>query len=568
MKRDLTALQRREYDLLVIGGGIFGACAAWDGALRGLSVALLERGDFAGGTTSNSYKVAHGGIRYLQHGDVTRVRESSRERSVLLRVAPHQVYPLPILVPSYGRGKRGKGVLRAGFSAYDLLTVDRNRGITDPQRHIPSASFLSKEEVLAHFPGLPQHHLTGGVVFHDAQMYSPARLALSFLRAAVEVGAEIANYVEVTGFLTDANRVRGAAVRDHCGGKRLDIRARMVLNATGPWAVRLLETHLGLDLGSEKPSFSRDVGLVTRRRLSPDLGLACPTVTRDAEAILDRGGRHLFLLPWRDFTLVGVWHGLSSSLPDEVSVSDPEVRDFVADANRAYPELRLGLEDVSVVNTGLILFGDENQSTNQHRFGKQSLLIDHAPKHQIEGLITLIGVRATTARGMAEKAIDLALQKLGEKARPCWTADAPVYGGDIPCFEELVNGMAPELPNPKTRRALAHNYGSRYKDVLAFAEEDPELIEPIDSSTVFKAEVVHAVRHEMALHLEDVVLRRTDLGTAGNPGRDALEICARLMARELGWDEPHVSDELAKTRECFGRHEPASPSKHVTLAPA
>ena len=197
MKRNIAALCGQRYDLVVVGGGIFGVCCAWDAVQRGLSVALVERGDFAQATSANHFKIAHGGLRYLQHADVHRIRESSHERSALLRIAPHLNYPLPVVIPTYGHGIKGKEILRAGFLLYDLLTSDRNRGIRDPKRRIPPGSFLSRSEALDLFPGLSKNNLTGAAIFSDGQIYNPPRLALSFLRSATDGGCNAANYAEV-----------------------------------------------------------------------------------------------------------------------------------------------------------------------------------------------------------------------------------------------------------------------------------------------------------------------------------------------------------------------------------
>ena len=185
MKRDLSRLADREFDLVVIGGGIFGACAAWDAAQRGLSVALIERGDFCGATSANHLKMVHGGIRYLQHGDIYRLRQSSGERRAFLRIAPHLVRPLPVVIPTYGNGMKGKTVLRLGMGVYDLLTADRNRGIADPARHIPPGSSIGRGDVLRMFPGLPTRGLTGAGVFCDGQIYNPPRLVFAILQSAV-----------------------------------------------------------------------------------------------------------------------------------------------------------------------------------------------------------------------------------------------------------------------------------------------------------------------------------------------------------------------------------------------
>src|SRR5690606_3775519 len=226
MKRSIAALEERVFDVLIIGGGIFGACAAWDASLRGLSVALVERTDFAAGTSANSYKFVHGGIRYLQHADLPRLRRSCHERSAFLRVAPHLVSPIPVVIPTYGTGRQGKAFLGAGMLLYDALTLDRNLGIADPQRRIPLSRFLDAATVTDMFPGVQTADLTGAAVFCDGQMYNPTRLVLAFIRSAVENGAVAVNYAEAEKLTSSEGTVQGARVRDHLTGDFMDVRAR------------------------------------------------------------------------------------------------------------------------------------------------------------------------------------------------------------------------------------------------------------------------------------------------------------------------------------------------------
>jgi glycerol-3-phosphate dehydrogenase len=194
MKRNLEALAATEFDLLIIGGGAFGAAAAWDATLRGLRVALIEQRDFASGASAECFKMVHGGIRYLQHADIRRLRSSCAERSAMLRIAPHLVTPLPILIPTYGHGRQGKAFLAAGMYVYDLLTAGRNAGIADATRRIAGTKLLSRAQTLELFPQLEQRSLTGGAVFEDGQMYNTARLVLAFVQSAVSRGAHAANY--------------------------------------------------------------------------------------------------------------------------------------------------------------------------------------------------------------------------------------------------------------------------------------------------------------------------------------------------------------------------------------
>ena len=553
MDRSLPDLVETRYDLAVVGGGIFGLYVAWDAALRGLSVALVERGDFCAATSAHSFKMIHGGIRYLQHMDLARIRESCRDRRALLRTAPHLAHPLPIAVPTYAQGLERKSLLRAAFLAYDLLTLDRNRGIDDATRRIPWGCFLSRDECVDRFPGLDTKGLTGAGLFYDGQMYNPPRLGLAVLKSAVERGARAANYVEATDFLREGDRVVGVRCRDLVGDAPLEIRARVVVNAAGPWAHRIVTERLGRGLDPE-PVFSRDACFVVGRRLVGDVALAVKGRTSDPDAILARGARHLFLVPWRDATLVGVWHGVHRGPPDAFTVEQQEIEAFLDEVNGAYPSLRLTLADVSRWMAGLVLFGENREGAVNLSYGKRSLLVDHARGDRLEGLITLVGVRWTTARGMAEKVVDRVFQKLGRRGPRCQTASTPVHGGDIDDFDALEERLTAERPAglpERVLRSLAHNHGTAYRQVLSHLGEDPALGETLGDSHVLGAEVVHAVREEMAFTLADIALRRTDLATAGHPGREALEACAALAARELGWDASRRSRELEAVLAAF-----------------
>ena len=260
LQRNLLETASRTYDIAVVGGGIFGACAAWEAASRGLSVVLLEQGDFSHATSANHFKMVHGGIRYLQHGDLPRIYKSSRERSAMLRTCPHLVQPLPIVIPTYGHGTKGKLFLGLGMYIYDFLTCHRNKGL-QKSRKIPWSSFLSSSKLQQNFPDLGDGKLTGGAVFYDGQMYNAPRLALAFIRSAACKGARVANYAEVTDFLLEGRKVTGVQVCDTMTGDTHEIRARIVLNTAGPWAHRLLAEKLQVNV-TPQPTFSRDLAFV------------------------------------------------------------------------------------------------------------------------------------------------------------------------------------------------------------------------------------------------------------------------------------------------------------------
>jgi glycerol-3-phosphate dehydrogenase len=554
VKRDLSRLADREFDLVVIGGGIFGACAAWDGAQRGLSVALIDRGDFCSATSANHLKMVHGGIRYLQHGDIYRLRQSSGERRAFLRIAPHLVRPLPVVIPTYGNGMKGKAVLRAGMAIYDLLTADRNRGITDPTRHIPLGSSLGTDEVLQMFPGLPIPGLTGAAVFCDGQIHNPPRLVFAILQSAVQAGAQIANYVEAIGFVRRGGRIVSLQARDARTGSDFEIRARVVLNATGPFAERLLDRTLGTRL-TPKGTYSRDACFVlSRKLLDHGHALAIQGATRDPDAKFSRGERHLFVAPWRDYTLVGVWHVVWEKGPDSVVVTDEELNKFIAEVNGACPSLGISLDDVSHWNAGLVPFGENVPGSKDLRYGHRSRLIDHAATDGIQNLITLIGVRFTTGRFEAKRAIDLVFRKLKRHPRPCQTAVTPVFGGEIEQFDTYTRPVVREFEGDLSETVIENlvtNYGTQFRQVVRYIGENSSLRESIGLSCIIKAQIVHAVREEMAATLGDVVFRRTDLATGDYPGREALRECADLVAAELGWTQPQIEREINDAREKF-----------------
>lgn len=553
MKRDMSIVGNKEYDLIIIGGGIFGICAAWDATLRGLTVALLERRDFAHAASANCFKIVHGGIRYLQHADLYRIRESSQERRALLRIAPHLVQPLPIVIPTYGHGMQSKMILTVGLLTYDLLTLDRNRGIEDPQRSIPRGRIISRQECLKMFPGLKKVGLSGAAVFYDGQMYNTAQLALSFLKSAVKAGADAMNYTEVTDFIQKRDRIFGVIAQDLINGNKVEIRGKVVLNAAGPWAPLLLKQQMNIHLDPE-PVFSRDTCFIVSRRLIGDYALAVQGKTEDPDALLSRGKRHLFIVPWHDSTLIGVWHVVYKGSPDKFTVTKKELQAFLDEINEAYPTLGLTLKDVAEWNAGLVLFGNNKEGTINLSYGKRSVIIDHAKYNHMEGLITLIGVRYTTARGVASKAIDLVFKKLGKKAPASETAGTPIYGGRIAHFEKFLGQAIIENQSKLSSdvvRALVHNYGSEYHEVLRYINEDPRWAETIGTSNVIKAEVLYAVREGMAQKLVDVVFRRTDLGTERYPRESELRICADIMAKEFGWAEWQIQREIAEVKETF-----------------
>lgn len=556
MQRDTGALAAGEFDVAIIGGGAFGAAAAWDAALRGLKTVLVERNDFGGGASAECFKMVHGGIRYLQHADVVRLRSSCRERSAMLRIAPHLVSPLPIVIPTYGSGRKGKLFLGTGMRVYDLLTLDRNAGIADETRHIVGTRFLGRSEVLSLFPGLDDASMTGAAVFDDGQMYSPPRLVLAFVKSAVNAGAVACNYMEAVDFLWEGDRVTGIKARDRLDGSQIDVRARLVLNASGPGAEYLLARDARFGQW-KRGAFSRDACFVVRRKAPSKYALAIQGQSRDRDSLLGREARHMFIVPWREFTLIGVWHKLFPDHPDTAVVEEQELEGWIREINDCYPSLALNRDDVVYRNCGLVPFGEATVGTSELSFGKESRYIDHRKAHGVSGLVTLIGIRYTTARGDAGKALDLLLTQMPNAPQPAGTERTPLAGGAIEDFEALrasARNTRPPTVSEQALDGLLRNHGTEYLRVLGGATENATESATIPGTNTLLAEVTYTVEAEMALKLEDVVLRRTDLGSGCHPGGTALRSAAERMQSLLGWTATRVDEELRATEAVLARH--------------
>ena len=559
MKRVLADLAEREFDLLIIGAGAFGAAAAWDATLRGLSVALIDQGDFGGGASAECFKMVHGGIRYLQHGNIGRLRASCRERSAMLRTAPHLVKPLPIVVPTFGFGRNGKAVLAAGMYAYDALTAGRNAAISDRSRRIPGTRLLSRREILGIFPELESGSLTGGAVFADGQMYNAARLVLAYVKSAALRGARVANYVQALAFLWQDKAVRGVRVCDRIDGEEFDIRARLVLNAAGPWAEYLFSDRE--KFGSHaRGHFSRDAYFIVKRAPRSGYALAIPGQSHDRDTLVSRAARHLFAVPWRNRTLIGVWHRPFAAAPDTAVVEEGELTAWIAEMNASYPMLALRREEVSYACCGLVPFGSGTVNPGELSFGKESRFIDHRATHGITGLVTLIGIRFTMARSDAAAALDLLLEQWpGRRPVGSSTERTPLAGGAISDFSVLRSkamAMRPEAISADSLDALLCNHGTEYQTVLDIAREPGES-QRVGNSDTLVAEVTHAANEEMAIRLEDVVLRRTDLGSGGHPGHAALEQAASRLQQLVGWSEQRRQREIEATERLLHQHHAA-----------
>jgi glycerol-3-phosphate dehydrogenase len=553
MKRDVSQLTEKTFDLLIVGGGIHGACAAWDAAQRGLSVALIERGDFGQETSANSLKTIHGGLRYLQDADFGLVRSMINERSAWLRIAPHLVSPLPCLMPTYRKLLRSRPVMSAAARLNDLIGYDRNRGLS-PDLALPASRIISRAECLEILPGLPAEEVTGGVLWYDGQVYNSERLTLSLVKSAWQSGAVVANYVEAIGLLREGDRVLGVAARDVLAGTELSIAALVTLNAAGPWVDHLLR-------GVEKPGQARfhhsfAMNLVTRRLID---GYGVGIYSRPAG--LSRNGeparpRLLFVAPWREYSIVGTLHGHCAGDPDRFEPRPEDIQFLIDETNSAYPPFNLSQSDVCFVHRGLLPEMDGRQDGSV-RLIREGRVFDHRQEGGIPGLITMVGVKYTSARKVAERAIDGVFRQLRRPAPACQTDQVPLIDAPPGRFDEylaLAIRQKSDYLDTQLVEHLVRNYGAQYPAILNLIQPPPSQA-PLNehSPQVIEAQLRHAVNQEMACRLADVILRRTSLGSAGPPPEEVLTYSTQLLARQLGWDQPRVEREIDDLRAFYAK---------------
>lgn len=536
MKRDLAAMAQKRYDLLVVGGGITGACIARDAAMRGLAVALVEKNDFASATTAGSSKLIHGGLRYLQNFEFGLVRESLRERRIWSSIAPHMVHPLSFLIPSRGAGLKSRFMMSAGLTLYDWLAFDRNR-LDDPEKHIPAHERLTRERAIEIEPALAEMPMTGAMVYHDCQMVFPERLALECIAQAAEHGADAANYAAAESLERNGGAVAGARVRDLISGETHRLRARLVVNAAGPWADLLLAS-----MGGE-PSVrlvrSKGIHLITR-----------PLTRRYAIAVPSRGS-HFFILPWRGYSLIGTTDTAFNASPDELCVTEQDIAQFLAIVNDGFPAAKLTRDDILSSYAGLRPLVLKTNAANGETYlaSRESEIVVHEQHGGPRGLVSAIGGKWTTSRSLAEQVADLAVKHLGFAARACATHNTPTPGGTTGRFSEFVAEAKRKHPafSGATVELLASTYGSRMSDVITLAEREPELAAPIaPGRSEIGAQIAYAARVEMAFSLGDALFRRTSLGMAEHPGDAAMERASLILARELGWSEEERARQLAR----------------------
>ncbi|HVB92557.1 MAG TPA: glycerol-3-phosphate dehydrogenase/oxidase [Acidimicrobiales bacterium] len=527
----LRRLGEEEFDVLVIGGGVTGAGVALDAASRGLRTALVEKEDFASGTSSKSSKMVHGGLRYLQQREFRLVYENLAERQRLLDNAPHLVAPLPFLIPLFGRdGVVSKTVARSYSTALWLYDITGGWRIGARHRR------LDKAQALAHLPTLNADHLVAGFLYFDARA-DDARLTLTLARtAALEHGAVVANYTPVLRLTTDARgAANGAVVRPDPGDDSTEfaIRARVVVNATGVWADDVRAMDGGTFSRSIRPAKGVHV-TVPADRLPCDIAAVIP-VPKDR--------RSIFVVPWPDTDLV--YLGTTDTDyqgPLDDPACTPEDVDYLLDAANNLTTSRLTRADVTGLWAGLRPLLAPGKKGGHLSERTADLSRRHTVRTSEQGVVTVTGGKLTTYRKMSQDTVDAVVRRLGESPRDrrCITKSLRLIGATTKNRDPVAQAHP--------RAHLVARYGTESAAVLALAEGRPELLDPVVAGLPYTgAEVLYAAREEMARTLEDVLARRTRaMIQLAQATMAAAPRVAGLMAPDMGWDEGEAADQVAR----------------------
>lgn len=525
----VAGLEGRSLDVLVVGGGAVGAGIARDVALRGFSVGLVEQHDVASGTSSRPTRLIHGGLRYLETFDFGLVRSDLREREILLRVAPHLVAPLPFHMPIYGRGRLERARLHAGMQLYDVLSYDKT---------LPTRRWLDRQQALAAEPTINPDRLQGAWRFYDAQVSLVERLVVETLLDAASQGALVLNHARASRFVRGpTGAITGALVRDQVDGREICIRARITVNATGPW--------LDLTTGDLRPP---------RRpllRLTKGVHLVTPSATRHANVLFAKSdGRLFFVVPWLGYSLVGTTDTDYQGDPALAAANDDDVRYLASEARRAFPGAPF--DRVYYTWAGVRALVRE-EGVDEGRVSRKHALLDHEARQGVSGVISVLGGKLTAYRGIAEEVGNLVARKLGRSAAG-YTDRRHLPGGHIGTLPSYVAAeITPRARalglEPAQADHLGRVYGSLAPAVLARAEQDPRLRErACPGNPTIMAELARAFEDEWAVSLGDVLLRRTTLGFDPCQAVDCLGRIVAGVGALRGWDAEERRQQMAAYR--------------------
>ncbi len=529
-ERAFETLERTEFDALIVGGGIVGTGIARDLALRGLKVALVEQRDLASGTSSRPTRLIHGGLRYLEILDFGLVRTDMREREVLLRLAPHLVQPLRFLMPMYGRGVLYRAKLQAGMQLYDALSFDKS---------LPTRQWLNRRQVLRAEPGLSPVDLQGAWQFYDGQVSIVERLVIENALDAAAEGAVIATHAPATRLVHDEfGAVCGAIVRDSLSEREARVRARLTVNATGPW----------LDVTTARLRQGRRPLL----RLTKGVHVVVPSMSKHAHVLFARSdGRLFFIIPWLGYSLIGTTDTDYHGDPAEAAASEEDVQYLLDEARWAFPTG--DFQRVYYTYAGVRALVRVAAATTG-KVSRKHALHDHSQRDGVDGIVSVVGGKITGYRAIAEEVGELVARKLDHSDDRSITQLRPLPGGHLDDVDTYVEQqlLAPAQALGLQREQAQHLggvYGSLAPAVLKLAEREPWLAERVCSEQPsIAAELARGLQDEWAVTLGDLLLRRTPIGLHACQALDCLDHVADVVGRLVGWDAAERERQVALYR--------------------
>lgn len=506
--RDFAKMSSRLYDVLVVGGGIHGATIGYHSAKAGLRSGVLEKRDFASATSANSLKILHGGLRYLQHLNFKRMRHSISSRREMMALAPDLVQPLPCMMPLSGGGLKGKAVMKAALFANDCIGFDRNRSLPE-DIHLPRGHVVGRQACITAIPGIATDELRGAAIWYDGLGVNTERMVLEYVLGSIHYGGDAANYAEVTSIEKhDAYYLLN--VEDKLTGETYQLKTKYLVNGAGPW----FEECCGLRKKDicHKQNWAMALNIVSRKKIFEKYAVALEgnRSYEDKDAVVKRGKRLYFFVPWRDKTMIGTEYEPCTEHPDSFSVSKESIQKMVDEVNAIYPAAELAYEDISFYQAGLVPMQTNGQD-GDIQLAKNSLFYFHE-NDEYERVISVKGVKYTTAPHIAKEIVTELMKKLQ------------------PAVDRVVIPYTPAIQ------------GNRNE----FAAESMD-------DKALKKEIQQMIDDEMACKVSDVIFRRTGLGTAECPSMKILQKITDCMADVLGWSAARKEEEL---EEVLIRYEP------------
>ncbi len=528
-----------KFDLVIVGGGITGAAVAYIAAARGLSVALFEKKDYGGATSAATSKLIHGGLRYLANGELKLVRESLRERRILGNIAPNFVYPLPFILPMYKRWRGNIWKMLMGMYLYDALSYDK-KDTWDRSKKLENHRLINHRKTIRVEPNLKKENLRNAFYFFDYQSIFPERLTLAFIKSAAEYGASVSNYTPVEGFVFgDGRKITGVRVKDIFTGRTREVHAGLVVNCGGTWADKILSLAAGDGESKHRVKRSEGIHIITKK-----------IAGNHVVSLQKADGGHMMIMPWREHSLIGTTDKEFLGDPDEYKVSMESIDEIIENVNTNYGR-KISREDIIHAYGGLRPLVDD-QTKGSYETSRKYEVYDNAVDG-IDGMITVEGGKYTTSRSLAREVLRLISVKLSRTLSDPVSDNLYLSGCEI---RDMKQFMIRQHLNYKdfsrnTVEYVSRNYGTESQVVFRIARSNPRFAEEVSHDGEILAEVVYAIQYESAKTLRDIMLRRTGIGTLGNPGKAVIDKIASLAAGMMGWNERRKEDEIASLMRVY-----------------